>query len=397
MKTGAVTILDLARLAGVSHSTVSRALNGSPLVKEATRRRIQELADAHQFSFHTGARSLRGVRTGVVALIYPRVLDTFGSSLYTQQLFLELRRALEREELDTILVSAGNRETGESHVKRLIRQNRVDGFLIIHGGLSREDYTLIREQGLPAVQLHNPPGSIPRNEVDCFLTDNRAGGALAAGHLLERGCRRILTLAMAGGGSSGEGDTAPGRGTAEGASGPPAESCAPPQKGEPGETAARTEGWRQALEEAGLTPREEDILSCPCDYQAAYRLVLREEKRFRRADGLFAQADILAFGAMTALKELGIAVPGRIRVVGFDDSPLALLPPGGLTTVHQPREELAAGAAARLKALLSGEPEEPRLNLLIPPVLTVRGSSGDPVSGSEPHIRRHDPPQGVNT
>lgn len=349
-KNRAVTIRDIAKLAGVSHSTVSRALNDSPLVSEYTKQKIRDLAENLQFSFNTGARSLRGGQTGIVAVIYPAAFDAFGSSLYAQQLLLDLRRALEALELDTILIGAYNDDTGESHVRRLIRQNRVDGFLLIHGGLRREDYRLIRENGLPLVQLHTPPRFTPLEELDSFLTDNEEGGYLATRHLLETGARTIITLQMEGAGR-------------------------PSPAGLRGESDARTAGYRRALEEAGLPFDPALFRSCPCDFQAAYRLVHREPELFRRADGLFAQADILAFGVLTALKEQGVTIPEAMKIVGFDDSPLCLLPEPQLSTVHQPRQGLSRQAARRLKALLDGEATDPKIRCLLSPTLVVRGSS----------------------
>ena len=113
---------------------------------------------------------------------------------------------------------------------------------------------------------------------------------------------------------------------------------------------------------------------CPCDYQEAYRLVLREPEFFSRIDGLFAQADIIAFGALAGLKELGLTVPGGIRIVGFDDSPLCQMPHPALSSIHQPREDLARAAAGRLKELLEGSERPPEKRLLAPR-LEARGSS----------------------
>ena len=345
-----VTIRDIAKLAGVSHSTVSRALNDSPLVRGETKEKIRSLADELQFSFNAGARSLRGVQTGVVAVIYPAAMDVFGSSLYVQQLFLEIRWALEAEELDAILIGAYNDGTGESHVRRLIRQSRVDGFLLIHGEILREDYRLIRDSGLPLVQLHIPPRHIPLGEVDCFLTNNEEGGYLATRELLKRGGRRIITLRMR-------------------------EDPRPSPSAHPGESDDRTAGYRRALEEAQIPFDPALVRECPCSFPGAYRLVYREQELFRRGDGLFAQADILAFGALTALKELGVAVPDRMKIVGFDDSPLCLLPAPPLSTIHQPREELARRAVGRLKELLEGIDPEVKHRRRLSPSLVVRESS----------------------
>ena len=197
MKTGrSLTIKDIAKLAGVSHSTVSRALNNSSLVNKETRLKIQEIARERNFAFNASARSLSRRETGVIGVIYMSGLDVFGASLYAAQLFQELRHCLERYQLDPILLEAYDPVSGQSNISRLLIQNKVDAFLLIHSYIREEDYRLLEKSGLPVVQLHAVGRNLSRNNLDFFITDNILGGKLAAAHLIERGCRRILTLTV---------------------------------------------------------------------------------------------------------------------------------------------------------------------------------------------------------
>ncbi|MDP3176603.1 MAG: LacI family DNA-binding transcriptional regulator [Spirochaetaceae bacterium] len=339
-----MTIKDLARIAGVSYSTVSRALNDNPRIGLDTRERIKALAELHRFEFNAGARSLASKRTGSIAVIYGRDLEIFGNSLYTNQLFLDLRHSLEVLRLDSILLQPFNPATGNGNIGRLIRQGKVDGFLIVDAGVSREEYELIRRADLAVVQLHLPSTYYPMDSLDYFVTDNVTGGEMACRHLIAEGCERILCL---GSGPGGGGQ----------------------------EFAQRAEGYRRALAGAGLCRDPElSVDAGGCSFDAGYGFVLANEELVRSVDGIFACADILGVGCVAALAALGIEAPGAVKVIGFDDCAVCSMCRPALSSVRQPREELARRAAARLAALLAGADGAPE-QVVLEPSLVVRGSS----------------------
>jgi LacI family transcriptional regulator len=340
-----LTIKDIARLVGVSHSTVSRALNDSPLVNDETKEKIKAVADSIQFEFHTGARSLSSKRRGIIGVIYHSGLESFGSSLYTNQLFLDLRHGLESISIDAILLQPYNPVTGNSNIARLIRQKKVDGFLIVDQTISREEYEFIQRNDLPVVQLHMGLCYFPMDSIDHFLTDNVAGGDIACSHLVDSGCRRIVTL-------SSNPDLVIG--------------C---------EFKGRLEGYRRALERGGIAYDPDLVFDVgPCSYEGGYSFVMSHAELMRKIDGIFAQADIVAFGCISAFKELGIAVPGDVKVIGYDDCSICNLIRPAISTVHQRREELVRMACERLHALLEGA-GGPMSRVMLPPALVVRGSS----------------------
>ncbi len=340
---GKPTIKDIARLAGVSHSTVSRALNGSPLISSVTRDRIQTIADRMDFEFNEGARRLKNRKTGIIGVIYYSVLNDFRSSLYTNELFRDLRHNLERVGLDALVVEAYNDQSGQSNIARLIRQNKVDGFVIIHPEIRSEDYKLIKEHKLPIVHIHMISNSISRDSVDCFFTDNYKGGNLAARHLIDSGCRRIQVVRI--------------------------------YEDESEEFRQRIRGCLSALDEAGFAVNDECFFSCECSYEGGYRLVGEKHMRFKECDGFFIPADIAAFGFLNALREESIRVPEDLKVVGFDDSPVSRMTLPPLTTIHQPREELTDKASKRIRSLLFDDtPDEP-IQEYVKPTLVIRESS----------------------
>ncbi len=362
-----ITIKDLAEIAGVDHSTVSRALNNSPRVQEATRLKIMELARKHNFQFNASARSLSSRRTGIIGIIYPAGMEDFYSSLYTNRLFMDLRKELENYQLDGILLSALHPVNGESNIERLIRQNKVDGFLIFHGSISSENYVLINKWELPVVQIHLAPDDYPEEKLDFFSTDNRCGGKLAAEHLINIGCRRFFDISIP--------------------------FCKDTRTTKSinnisSETWQRTAGFTEALNASGIKDSLIIRYALSGTFQTARDFVLENRENFKPGDGLFFHSDLLAFGALTACREAGIRVPEDIRIIGFDDSPIAVLMDVGITTIHQPREIIAAHAAERIFNLLeekyngkqkeagkkgpSAGPENAKVQELVPPLLVKR-------------------------
>lgn len=337
------TIKDIADIAGVDHSTVSRALNDSPRVSEKTKARIRAIAEELHFEFNAVGRSLSRGKSGNIAVIHSGMWDGFGTSQYFNLLFSSMRKDLERHQMDALILEAYNPETGMSNIERLIRQQKVDGFLIVHSDIRKAEYDMMQHHEIPFVQLHSRPKYYPLEMLDHFLTDNEAGGYLAAEHLVSKGCSRIVNLTAG------------------------MDLC--------GESRRRFEGYSRALAEHDILVTEHQVLKTECSFQSGYQTVYANRELFERSDALFAQADIVAFGAISALKELGFAVPSDIMVAGFDDTPLCTLTTPGITSVHQPVEKLTEHACTRIYDLLNGRNTAMRIQENITPWLVERGST----------------------
>ncbi len=340
---GKPTIKDIAKLAGVSHSTVSRALNNSPLISTVTRERIQRIAGRIDFEFNEGARRLRNLKTGIIGVVYYSGLNDFRSSLYTNELFRDLRHNLEKVGLDALTVEAYSHQSSQSNIARLIRQNKVDGFIIIHPEIRPEDYQLINAHKLPVVHVHIVPELVPRESVDCFFTDNFQGGRLAGEHLVDSGCRKIQVVRI--------------------------------NEKESEEFRLRTAGCLDAVEQAGFSISNNQNLSCSCSYEGGYQVAGENLQYLEILDGIFVPADIAAFGFLNALRELGLSVPQDLKVIGYDDSPVSCMTLPPLTTIHQPREILTEKACKRIKFLLFGDASDKPAVEYLKPSLVIRESS----------------------
>jgi LacI family transcriptional regulator len=328
----AVTTRDIARIVGVSVSTVSRSLNDNPRISAETRERVKRVAAELDFEFDASARSLSTRRSGTVALVCPESVERFDNGLYVNLLIHDLRRNLAARGLDC-LVTESVSPSGSSTIRRLVLQRKVDGVLLLLASTMPEDWTLIRKREIPVVQVHNAPSYFDVGRLDYFFTDNLAGGRLAAEALVDSGSRRIAYLA--------ESDPNP-------------------------EMADRERGLRSALAERGIG--RDDLLKIEVEnsYERAYESVRANIDALRRMDGFFALTDVMAVAVMRALAEEGIEVPRDMRVVGYDDIEIAEWVRPGLTTIHQPREEVASLATERLAALLDGKAGEAEQRTIAP-------------------------------
>ena len=246
---------------------------------------------------------------------------------------MELRKRLECYNLDGILLEAFHPDTGESNIERLIRQNRVDGFLIFHDRIKEEDYLLMGRWDYPVVQIHLRPQHYSIDSLDYFFTDNEIGGEKAAAHLFSRGCRRFFNLSS---------------------------SCAEHvEKNETNsgctgfsEAEDRTKGFHRSLINEGVSDESIKDMTLDGSFLAAWRLIHEKKEHWTAGDGLFFHSDLMALGALSACLEMKIDVPGILKFIGFDDSPIGTLMAREITTIHQPGEVIAEKAARRMNELL---------------------------------------------
>ncbi|EIZ79004.1 LacI family transcriptional regulator [Novosphingobium sp. Rr 2-17] len=328
------SLADLARAAGTSVSTASRALSGHSSVNEQTRLRIRTLADAHGFQPNRLARNLRLQRTQSIGLVLPLGHET-GQHLsdpFFLSLLGHLADGLTERGYDLVLSRVIPHDGG--WLDRLVDSGRIDGLILI--GQSDQSAVIDRVAARYApivVWGADLPGQ-------CYLTvgsDNRLGGARAAQHLIAIGRRRLLYLGNA---------SAP-------------------------EFAERLAGFEDAVGAAGPDVAGEalDLHMTP---DAAYAAIAEHLANNPAPDAIFAASDVVAMSALRALREQGLRVPQDVAVVGYDDVTLAAHTTPPLTTI---RQDLMAGAAALIELLFRRIAGEPAQSRRLDPELIVRGSS----------------------
>ena len=332
------TLEDVAAYAGVSRSTASRALNDDVYVSSRSRAKVLDAARDLGYSPNQAARSLVTRRTGAVAVILSEPEAKVLDDPYFATVMHAAYRELAVTGVQMLLMFVDSRDDVPRTI-RFLEGGHVDGALVFAPHQGDPLPTALRLLRLPIV-FGGRPGT-GRRGVHAVDFDNRAGARLAVHHLLDTGRRRI--------------------GVVTGMLDHPA-------------AADRLAGWRDALTEAGLDP---DGLSEAGDFTMASgdRATAALLARVPDLDAVFAASDLMAAGAMRAVRAAGRVIPNDVAVVGFDDQPNlapAMDPP--LTSVHQDPREQIRHMVRRLMSLLAGDDVAPDTTVL-PVTLTVRDSA----------------------
>ena len=305
------TMADLAKLAGVSAITVSRALRDSPLVNPETRAQIKALAQTQGYMFNISARNLRLRRSMTVAVVVEMTpsIERQMSGPYPLDLLGGISQELTSSGYAVLLTSLQG--------GALPSVQAADGVILLGQGAHEDAMHQVQRWGRPMVVW----GAVSRHESQVVVgSDNQRGGALAAERFLALGRRRPVFL----------GDLAH------------------------GEFAERLDGYSRTLARHGLTPLTPSVPALTVSAGAtAVHTLLDEHPQF---DALFAASDLLAIGAIRALIERGRRVPEDVSVIGYDDTPLGAtyLPP--LTSVHQNFTDAGVLLARKILALIEGQP-----------------------------------------
>jgi LacI family transcriptional regulator len=322
-----VTIAEVARRARVSKTTVSRVLNNKSDVDAATAIRVREVIAATGYIPSAGAVGLAKGRTNTVGMLVPGLTWPWMGDVLQG-----VADVLEAKGYGLLLNTVNRGADSMTQFARHVSAKAFDGLLLVEPPDTLSYIQTLHESGLPVVMIddrgHHPG-------FPSVSTSNRAGAASAARHLVSSGRRRIVMI-----------------------TGPAGFGC----------TAERVQGFRDVVAEVALV--EGDFT--PEGGLAAIREVLGSGVEF---DGVFAQNDMMAVGALDGLREAGRSVPADVAVIGFDDISLATHSVPALTTVRQPSREMGEAAASLLlDNLLNGTPL-PTVPHVVPTSLVIRDSA----------------------
>ncbi len=318
------TILDVARLAGVSTATVSRVINTPDAVKSATRERVIRAMKDCNYRYNALARGFATRRSRILGLIVPSI---------TNPIFAESTRGAQdlAEQNDYRIVQANTDYSPEREEKMIhaFREMRVDGILLTTTNPGHRFLLELVAEGFPLVLIYS---TVRRGPLSCVGVDNFYGGYLATRHLMDRGHRRIAMIA-------GDFQTSD-------------------------KSRHRWHGYRKCLAD-GEVPYEADrVRQFPYSLENGGRAIRDLMTGPEPPTAVFCSNDYLAFGAIDGARTLGLDVPGDLSVVGFDDMPLSGFFTPGLDTIRQPAYEMGRIGAETLLRRIDFPDSAPERKLL---------------------------------
>lgn len=332
-----LTLEDIARQVGVSRSTVSRVINGSPHVSENVRDRVLKAVQATGFQPNAAARSLASQRSYMVGLVLPQSVSSFFTDPFFPHLTQGIAYGCNNNDLTLSLFLAGNHEDEEKILPRISRRGLLDGVLVQSGQLGDWLIEQLAKSSLPTVMIGRPFDPTGINYID---VDNVSGAASAVRHLIGLGYDRIATITGSAGSNA---------------------------------TTDRLDGYRMALQAAGREIEPDLIAEGNFSESSGYTAM--KQLLPRRPRAVFAASDTMALGAMRAIHEAGLRVPKDIAIVGYDDLPLAAGATPALTTVRQPITKFGVRAVELLMEVI-GSGATPARNIILETELVVRQSCG---------------------
>jgi DNA-binding LacI/PurR family transcriptional regulator len=333
-----VTLEQVAEVAGVSRATVSRVVNGSPLVSQAVKEAVEAAAERLGYIPNRAARSLVTRRSDSVGLVIAEPTTLLFGDPFFPKIVRGVTEVVRAHDLQLVLFMPQSVADSERLVG-YASAGHVDGMLFV--SLHGADTTPARiaQRGVPVVLCARP---LQPMEVSWVDADNAAGAASAAAHLVESGRTRVATVA-------GPQDMVPGK--------------------------DRLLGWRRALEASGLGV-DPGLAEPAADFthEAGAKAMRALLERRPELDAVFAASELLALGAMRALREVGRRMPEDVAVAAFDDSAIASTTDPPLTTVLQPIEEMGRVMARMLLTAIETGDRTPR-NKVLGTELIVRAST----------------------
>ncbi len=325
-----ISIKDIARLSGVSVSTISRILNNTGRYSSETEKKVREVIAETGYQPNLLAKGLRTSSMRSVGIIVPDITNEFFSSIT-----LAIQNALFERSYVALICNTNEQPVIQSRQLEMLRASMVSGIIFISGeDVTDEDLA----DGIPKVFVDRIPWNADAKGIVAIESDSYEGGRIATEELLSAGCTRIAALFDSRGLTT---------------------------------QVARYSGYLRAHQDRGLAVARElyqpvTQVSFDSGYEAT-KALLRSDKSF---DALFCYSDILASGAVRALTEEGIAIPGQARVVGYDNTSFSRFCTPPITTVAQPVEQMGAMAAELILKMCAGDqPQHKRYTL---PVALVK-------------------------
>jgi LacI family transcriptional regulator, galactose operon repressor len=308
-----VTLKEIAKLANVSSATVSKVINGKDkYISEATRKRVLEIVEKEGYIPNGIAKSLKMQKTKTIGIIIPDVMNLFFSELARG-----VEDAAENKGYTVILCNSDNKESKAKRYMEVLQEKMVDGIIITAS--EKGDYSSIKSGNIPTVLLDRDIDA--DKKIGRIIVDNKEGAYKATNHLIKKGCKNIAIISSS-------------------------------TKNKP--SAERIKGYENALLDKNISIDRDKIYLDSYTIESGYTGI-KEIIKNTKVDGIFCGNDLIAIGAVKALKEMKINIPGDVKIVGFDDIQTSQYMDPPLTTIKQPIYEMGEEAVNMLIGIIKKE------------------------------------------
>ena len=332
----AITIKDIAKIAGVSKTTVSRALNNQGRISQDTREKILQIAKETNYRHNKIATSLRSNKSMVIGLIFPG----FMAGHFYSEIFHGIESYCTKKGFGVLTGCSDGVAQKEEKIIELLQERRVDGIIIAPtSGINLDYYQQFKNERLPFIFIDK---YLPEIEAARIIVDNKKGAYLAVKHLIEKGHKKIALLSG------------------------PEYPCTTIEE--------RFQGYTEALNENNITYKkiiktDKNIYNQhESGYQAAKKFLTNNDG----ATAIFAINDSIALGALRAIREAGLKVPKDMAVVGFNDDDILSYLEHPLTTISVPKYEMGIKAAQLLINIIEAESNDSKKIIKLYPKLLIR-------------------------
>lgn len=331
------TLEDIAKLAGVSRSTVSRVINNQPYVSEPVRQHVKEVIKLAGYHPNAAARTLASQRSWMIGLVLPRNVSSFFSDPYFPRLTQGIAQACNQHNYTLALFLVSTKDDEEKIFPRLSRKGSLDGVLLQSGQIGDQLMERLVNSQIPLVICGRP---LQTEQVSYIDVDNFNAAYNAVSHLIRLGYQRIAHISGMAGSAV---------------------------------TIDRLAGYRKALVDRDC-PLDETLIA-EGDFSAAGGYYAMRKLLSARPEAVFVASDLMAVGAMRAVREAGLSIPQDIAFVGFDDLPIATQVEPQLSTICQPILEFGSRAVDILIDLIENG-IKPDRHIILDTKLILRESCG---------------------
>ena len=335
-----MTLNKIAKLAGVSKSTVSRVMNNDPHVSSRTRAKVQAVIDEEQYQLNPAARALASRQTRILGVVISNNIGVlFDTSFYFPTILRGISSATHDRDYAMLLMIGDDNEDDIRFTRRIVNNQIMDGIVLVSPAIGHPLIEELITEGIPFVSADRIPG---HDDVSFVTVENIESSKVAVTHLIKQGRRRIAMIA---------GDS------------------------HIIDSLDRIEGYKLALQDANIPFDPDLVVNSRYSYQASYDVIQKLLHDNVDFDGVYASQSTIAMGAVNSLFDAGINIPDEVALISFDDLADAMNPQIAISTMRQPVFEKGYQLATTLIDIVEGK-NTPPIQRFLPTELVIRATCG---------------------